>query len=117
MLCLSLRAGDYLTIGEDVVLQLDRMTGERCKLVINAPREIPILRGDVRERSGVERPDCVMDKPRWHKREVTWDSSKTQALTAMRKLLSKMDGNDADVRSLRQKLDHIFPPVKENSEA
>ena len=56
MLCLNLNVGEYLTIGEDVVVQLDRITGDRCKLVVEAPREVPILRGEVLERYGGKRP-------------------------------------------------------------
>ena len=40
MLSLNLRPGEYMTIGGDVVVQLDRMSGDRCKLLIDAPREI-----------------------------------------------------------------------------
>ncbi len=42
MLSLTLLPGEYLTIGEDVVLQYDYTTGERCRLAINAPREVTI---------------------------------------------------------------------------
>ncbi len=108
MLCLSLRSGDYLTIGDDVVLQLERSSGDRCKLVIQAPKEVPVLRGEVLERTE-KRPDCVFDKPRYYKKELMWDRSKAQALAAMRKLLSEMDGRDANVRSLRRQLNHMFP--------
>lgn len=111
MLCLSLRTGDYLTIGDDVVLQLDRMTGDRCKLVIQAPREVPVLRGEVLERTE-KRPDCVIDKPRFRKKEVLWDRSKAQALTAMRKLLYQMDGKDENIKTLRRQLNHMFPQEK-----
>ncbi len=111
MLCLSLIPGEYLTIGDDVVVQLDRMAGDRCRLVIHAPREIPILRGEVLERGGRERPDCVFDAPRWRRPEIPWDRSKAQALAAMRTLLSKMDGGDSDVQALRRQLNHMFPPV------
>ena len=31
MLSLNLRPGEYMTIGGDVVVQLDRMSGDRCK--------------------------------------------------------------------------------------
>ena len=44
MLCLNLSPGEYMTIGENVVVQLDRISGDRCKLVVDAPREIAILR-------------------------------------------------------------------------
>ena len=109
MLCLTLTPGEYLTIGNDVVVQLDRMTGDRCKLAIQAPREIPILRGEVLEREGGERPDCVFDTPRWHRTELPWNRSKAQALAAMRTLLSQMDGIDSNVQTLRRQLDHMFP--------
>jgi len=117
MLCLNLNEGQYMTIGDNIVIQLDRMTGDRCRLVVNAPREIPVLRGEVFERSGGERPSCVFDAPRWHKREVPWDRSKEQALNAMRELLSRMDGRNSDVKTLRRQLNHIFPPKPpENAE-
>jgi len=110
MLCLSLSPGEYLTVGENVVLQLEGMTAERCRLVIDAPREIPIVRGKALERRGGQRPAAVLEKPRWHKAQVPWDRSKAQALTAMRKLLDQMDGRDQAVRDLRRQLNHMFPP-------
>ncbi len=109
MLCLSLLPGEYLTIGENVVVQLDAMTGNRCRFVINAPREIPVMRGALREREGGKRPDCVFDKPRWYKRELPWDRSKAQALAAMRRVLDGMDNHDENVQNLRRQLNHIFP--------
>jgi len=112
MLCLNLTPGEYMTIGENVVVQLDRISGDRCKLMVNAPREVSILRGEVLERSGGERPSCVVDGPRWHRQEVTWNRSKEQALKAMRALLEQMDGRDGNVQSLRRQLDHMFPPVE-----
>lgn len=109
MLCLNLTPGDYVTIGGDVVVQLDRISGDRCKLMVEAPREIPILRGAVLERTGGERPGCVSDAPRWHRREIPWSRSKAQALAAMRALLERMDGGDEDVQALRRQLEHLFP--------
>lgn len=116
MLCLTLTPGEYLTIGDDVVVQLDRMTGDRCKLVIQAPREVPILRGEVLERTGGERPECVFSTSRWHSPEIPWDRSKSQALNAMRALLSRMDGRDDDVKALRRQLNHMFPPAQREAE-
>ena len=110
MLCLNLNQGEYLTIGEDVVVQLDSISGDRCKLVVEAPREVPILRGEVLERGGGKRPDCVFDGPYRHRSDIPWNRSKAQALAAMRKLLSEMDGRDDGVKALRQQLNHMFPP-------
>ncbi len=122
MLCLQLLPGEYVTIGDDVVLQYDCTSGERCKLVISAPREVPVLRGAVRERNGGKRPDCVFEKTHWVKRTVPWDRSRAQALNAMRKRLSQMDehGNDAkalqsDVKALQRLLNHIFPVKSETN--
>jgi len=109
MLSLSLLPGEYLTIGDNVVVQVDRLAGDRCKLVIHAPREIPILRGAVLERGGGKRPGCVFDDFRWRKPEISWDRSKAQALKAMRKLLAEMDGGDSNVQALRRQLNHMFP--------
>ena len=62
MLCITLRRGDYFTIGDNIVVQLEHFSNERVHLTIDAPRETVILRGQVLERSGKKRPDCVYDK-------------------------------------------------------
>ena len=59
MLSLQLKTGDYMTIGGNVVVQLDRISGNRCKLMVQAPRDMTILRGEVLERNGEERPPCL----------------------------------------------------------
>ena len=92
VLCLNLNQGEYLTTGEDVVVQLYGISGDRCKLMINAPKEIPVLRGKVLERTGGQRPECVFDGPLWHRKEIIWDRSKAQALS--------------------RQLNHIFPPMQ-----
>ncbi len=113
MLCLQLLPGEYLTIGDDVVLQYDCISGERCKLVISAPCEVPVLRRAVRERKGEKRPDCVFEETHWVKRTVPWDRSRAQALNAMRRRLSEMDEQSSDVKALRRLLNHMFPPPSE----
>lgn len=115
MLSLNLRPGEYMTVGGNVVVQLDRINGDRCKLLIDAPREVTILRGEVLERTGGQRPACVFDTPRWHRREIPWNRSKAQALDAMRKLLAQMDGRDGDVQALRRQLEHMFPSGAEQT--
>lgn len=99
-----------MTIGEDVVVQLNDVSGNRCKLMIQAPPEVPVFRGDLLERRGGERPDCVFETTRRHKRGLTWNRGKSQALNAMRFLLNRMDSGNEDVRTLRRQLDFLFPP-------
>lgn len=55
MLSLNLKPGEYMTVGGNVVVQLDRINGDRCKLLIDAPKELTILRGEVLERTGGQR--------------------------------------------------------------
>lgn len=109
MLCLSLKPGEYLTIGENVHLQYDCTSGDRCKLLVDAPREVRVMRGTLLERGGESRPSGLSDRPRSHRSGVSWDRSKAQALAAMRKLLWEMDGRDDDVKTLRRQLNHMFP--------
>lgn len=61
MLCISLKPGEYFTVGDGVVVQYDRLSGDQVHLTIHAPREVSILRGEVLERSGGKRPACVKD--------------------------------------------------------
>ena len=60
MLFLQLKTGEYMTIGGDVIVQLNDVSGNRCKLMIEAPREVPVMRGELLERAGAERPECVL---------------------------------------------------------
>lgn len=62
MLALQLKSGEYLTIGDDVVVQIFQQPGSSFRVEIKAPREVPILRGAVRERSGEARPDGLCDR-------------------------------------------------------
>ncbi|MDE7219941.1 MAG: carbon storage regulator [Oscillospiraceae bacterium] len=71
MLKLSLTPGEYLAIGENVVVQLSRCEGGRAYLSIDAPREIPIVRGAVLEREGGQRPPQLMPgTPKGHKSDL-----------------------------------------------
>lgn len=112
MLFLQLKTGEYVTIGDNVIVQLNNVSGNRCKLMVEAPREIPVVRGELLERTGAERPECVIEPARrnWPGSGLSWNRNKTQALNAMRRLLAQMDGGDDHVKDLRRQLDFLFPP-------
>ena len=57
MLSLQLKSGEYVTIGDNIVVQVFQV-GQNFHMKIDAPREIPIVRGEVRERTE-SRPDSV----------------------------------------------------------
>lgn len=61
MLSLQLRSGEYLTIGDDVVIQIFEQSGSTFQVAVKAPKEVPILRGEVHERNG-ERPSGLLLK-------------------------------------------------------
>ena len=58
MLSLQLKSGEYLTIGDDIVVQVFEQGGT-IRVAVKAPRELPILRVEVHERD-VERPDGLL---------------------------------------------------------
>ena len=57
MLALTVRAGDYITIGDDVVIQMLKV-GDVCRVAIDAPREMAIERAKVRKQN-VDTPECI----------------------------------------------------------
>lgn len=59
MLSLQMKDGEYLTIGEDIVIQV--FTNSTIRVSVQAPKDLTVLRGTVLERNGEERPDCVYD--------------------------------------------------------
>ena len=61
MLFLQLKSGEYLTLGKDIVVQVFHESGERVRVAVKAPKEITVLRGEVLERNGARRPDCVIE--------------------------------------------------------
>lgn len=60
MLFLQLKSGEYLTIGEDIAVQVFQETGDRIRVAVSAPRDLTILRGEVRERNGGQRPNGLL---------------------------------------------------------
>ena len=116
MLCISMKPGDYFTVGDSTVIQFDRLQGERVCLLIHAPREVPILRGEVLERNGGQKPSCVQEKNARYVRQSPWNRKKRLALQELRETLERMDGSP-EAQLLREKLDVIFPKPSGNGKA
>jgi carbon storage regulator len=49
MLVLTRRPGEWISIGEDVVVKVLSIKGEQVQLGIAAPRHVPVHRGEIRE--------------------------------------------------------------------
>ena len=115
MLCITMRGGDYFTIGAEIVVQLERLSGDRAHLVIHAPREERILRGEVLERDGGKRPGCVREILPRPVRQLTWNHAKKEALAELRRELKQM-GESPETERIREKLEIIFPNRRENED-
>ncbi len=60
MLKLSLNSGEDIHSGGNSIVQVYRVAGDRTYLAIEAPREIPVVRGSVLEREGEARPKNLL---------------------------------------------------------
>lgn len=130
MLSLQMKSGDYVTIGNNVVIQIFRESGPQFRISIKAPREIPIVRGEVLERNGEARPEGVLPKPpkkcpsdqihsarRFQKRAEQLEYRKraeeaqAAALAEMRGILGRMEtdrsSTQKEIEALRLQLDRI----------
>lgn len=116
MLKLTLLPEEYLTIGGGIVVQLRRVAGGRADLWIDAPREVPVVRGTVLERNGGERPACLEPpsgrKPKGYRDRIfRWNDDRERAVRAMKRIFDKLEADGAieEVKALRTQLDRIIP--------
>lgn len=49
MLVLSRKVGQAITIGEDIAVEVRRVAGNRVTLALQAPKDVRILRGELKE--------------------------------------------------------------------
>ena len=82
MLSIQLKSGEYLTIGNDIVVQVFQ-AGAGFRVAVEAPREMPVVRGEVLERTGI-RPDCIHERSHQSPSRSKRDQQRFQ--TAQRRL-------------------------------
>ncbi len=83
MLSLQLKSGEYLSIGDNIVVQIFEQSGSTFRVSVKAPREIAILRGEVLERTE-ERPDGLLTKRPKSPSEKARDAKRIQAFEEKR---------------------------------
>ncbi len=121
MLKLTMLPDDYLTINGNIVVQLSRVAGGRADVAIHAGREVPIVRGEVLERQGGKRPECLdppaKKKSHYRRDQVfRWNDDRERAVKAMRQVMDRLEQNGSadEARLLRLQLDRIVPAVWED---
>ncbi len=62
MLVLSRKAGQRIHIGDDVVVEIRRVAGNRVTIALEAPRDVRILRGEL-QKAATEFEDAGDDEP------------------------------------------------------
>ena len=56
MLVLSRKVGERIHVGDDIILEIRRITGNRVTLALDAPRIVRILRGELERAARDFRP-------------------------------------------------------------
>ena len=83
MLALTIREGEYVTIGNDIVVQVLK-TGDTFRIAIEAPRSMKIERSKVREMNG-DVPECIQ--------RVRMQAPPKKVLKQQERLLAKKQSN------------------------
>lgn len=68
MLVLSRKEGERLLIGDDIVLTITKLNGNRVSVGIEAPRDVRIVRGELElvDVAGGEASTCGVDTNQMH---------------------------------------------------
>ena len=129
MLSLQLKSGDYITIGKDVVVQVFKQSGPDFRVAVKAPREVPVLRGELLERGGGERPEGMCARPlrkppsaqihdaqrlerlvqRQQARQKQ-EEGRRKVVQEMRAILDRLSGSpalDGEIQELRRALERV----------
>ena len=120
MLKLSLLPDEYVVIGDGVVIQVQRVSGGRADVGIQAPKEQAIVRGTVLEKNGGQRPACLAPPPKrkahGHRDMIfRWNDDRERAVRSMMKTLDQLEDSpfSQEAKSLRAQLERIIPAIWE----
>lgn len=116
MLRLSMLPDQYLTINDNIVVQLTRVAGGRAYVAVDAPRDVPIVRGTLLEREGAERPACLTPPPRRKpklQRDLLfrWNDDRERAVRGIQLVIDHLEANGSkeDAQALRLQLKRLLP--------
>ena len=124
MLKLTLFPDEYFSIDDKIIVQLQRVAGGRGFLAVEAPREMPVVRGTLLEQQGGKRPVCLTParvQKKYGKRDLffPWNDDRERAVRAMNKVFSELEekGLSQETQVLRKQLDRVIPQFWEEGTA
>ncbi len=106
MLSLQLKSGEYFTIGDNITVQVLKRSSSLVRVIVEAPREIPVLRGAVHERTE-ERPEWLRKKPPKSPSERKYDARHFEEWTKKKELREQAQLREAEEKAfvLRELID------------
>ena len=118
MLSLQLKSGEYFTIGGNIVVQVFH-DSSTFRVLIKAPREVPILRGNLLERGGEKRPNNILEKRpqnqyekmRNQKRMEAWEEKAAQREEEKKRAQEREAAVEATMQELLTLLDQVEAPA------
>ena len=124
MLSLSLLPDEYLSINHgQILVHLIRVAGGRAHLRIEADRSVPIVRGELLEREGAARPDCLTPKPKRkpgcrRDKLYLWNDDRERAVRSIQQSIDRLEqgGAAAEADILRTQLNRLIPTFWEEEE-
>lgn len=51
MLVLSRKTGERIVIGDNIIIEVCRISGDKVRIAIEAPRDVPVLRSELKEKA------------------------------------------------------------------
>ena len=108
MLSIGMKPGEYFTISEEIVVQYGGTDGNLGRVLISAPREVPVLRGKLWEQAGHPRPECLTDARCTHHSTIRWGRQKDAVLEELRSILRGME-DTPERREIERRLELLFP--------
>lgn len=123
MLCITMKRGEYFTVGGEIVILFDQLSGERAHLTIHAPRNVAIVRGAVLERGGNPPPACLAELPARKKAKYRpealfrWNDERERAVRRIEQIAERLErgGSPDQAKILRDQLERIVPAVWEDN--
>ena len=113
MLSLQLKSGEYLTIGDEIAVQIFEESGSTCRVAVKAPREIPNLRlARPGERPGgrrEKRPKSPSAQARDAQRLRERTEQRSRAEAERRRAASEQAAVTRELRSILARLDELAP--------